>query len=293
MMNTKANKKQRGLGKGLDQLLTSSSELVEKTIATSGATELPLSCLVAGISQPRKYFDDEALEGLASSISEKGVLQPLLVRPLQGDTHEIIAGERRFRAAKRAGLSSVPVAIMSLTDTEAFEIALIENVQRQDLSTIEEAEGYMQMIDKFDYTQERISKIVGKSRSHITNTLRLLLLPEEVKTMVDDGHLSVGHARTLIGMDNANELALEIINSSLNVRETEEFISSRKEKKKSNKTTAKADEINKLEQDSTSSLTESLKRDVSVKIRKNNSGKIVINFENQDDLNELVKKLSL
>ena len=111
--------------------------------------------------------------------------------------------------------------------------------------------------------------------------------------MVDDGHLSVGHARTLIGMDNANELALEIINSSLNVRETEEFISSRKEKKKSNKTTAKADEINKLEQDSTSSLTESLKRDVSVKIRKNNSGKIVINFENQDDLNELVKKLSL
>jgi len=293
MMKTQANKKQRGLGKGLDQLLTSSSELVEQTIATGGARELPVSCLVAGISQPRKYFDDEALEGLASSISEKGVLQPLLVRPLQGDTYEIIAGERRFRAAKRAGLNSVPVAIMHLTDAETFEIALIENVQRQDLSSIEEADGYMQMINKFNYTQEKISTIVGKSRSHIANTLRLLLLPEAVKSMVDDGHLSVGHARTLIGMDNANELALKIINSALNVRETEDFIASQKAKNNSNKTKLKKGIDSELEKKFTNSLSESLNRKISVKIKKNKSGKIIINFDNESDLNELVKTLGL
>ncbi|MGB1360907.1 MAG: ParB/RepB/Spo0J family partition protein, partial [Alphaproteobacteria bacterium] len=270
-----ANKK-RGLGKGLDVLMNSTDEMVEQVVATSGASELPVDNLVAGVSQPRKHFNDEALDGLSVSIAEKGVLQPLLVRPIADGKHEIIAGERRYRAAKRVGLQSVPVAIMNLTDVEAHEIALIENIQREDLSPIEEAEGFRRMMDDFSYTQEMLSSLLGKSRSHIANTLRLLILPEEVKSMVDDGHLSAGHARNLVGLDNAHELALEIANRALSVRETESFVSSKKSKATS--APAKSNKNKEEEAQVANSLSASLNRKVNVNIGKGGSGKVTISF---------------
>ena len=287
-MKVEANKKQRGLGKGLDTLMASSEELVEQAVAEGNASELPLDVLVPGISQPRKNFDDEALEGLTASIKEKGVLQPLLVREKGEGVYEIIAGERRFRAAKRAGLATIPVAIMNLTDAEAHEIALIENIQREDLSAVEEAEGYFRILEDFGYTQEQLSDIVGKSRSHIANTLRLMLLPEEVKSMIDDKHISAGHARTLVGLDNAHELALEIANRSLNVREAESFVSGKKAK-----TTKVAENPFKQNEIAVAnSLTSSLNRRVSVNIARNGSGKVIINFDDEADLNDLVSTLS-
>ena len=287
-MKVEANKKQRGLGKGLDTLMASSEELVEQAVAEGNASELPLDVLVAGISQPRKNFDDEALEGLTASIREKGVLQPLLVREKGEGVYEIIAGERRFRAAKRAGLATIPVAIMNLTDAEAHEIALIENIQREDLSAVEEAEGYFRILEDFGYTQEQLSDIVGKSRSHIANTLRLMLLPEEVKSMIDDKHISAGHARTLVGLDNAHELALEIANRSLNVREAESFVSGKKAKT----TKLKDNPFKENEIAVSNSLTSALNRRVSVSISRNGSGKVIINFDDEADLNDLVNTLS-
>ena len=287
-MKVEANKKQRGLGKGLDTLMASSEELVEQAVAEGNASELPLDVLVAGISQPRKNFDDEALDGLTASIKEKGVLQPLLVREKGDGVYEIIAGERRFRAAKRAGLATIPVAIMNLTDAEAHEIALIENIQREDLSAVEEAEGYFRILEDFGYTQEQLSEIVGKSRSHIANTLRLMLLPEEVKSMIDDKHISAGHARTLVGLDNAHELALEIANRSLNVREAESFVSGKKAKT----TKLKDNPFKENEIAVTNSLTSSLNRRVSVSISRNGSGKVIINFDDEADLNDLISTLS-
>ena len=287
-MKVEANKKQRGLGKGLDTLMASSEELVEQAVAEGNASELPLDVLVAGISQPRKNFDDEALDGLTASIKEKGVLQPLLVREKGDGIYEIIAGERRFRAAKRAGLATIPVAIMNLTDAEAHEIALIENIQREDLSAVEEAEGYFRILEDFGYTQEQLSDIVGKSRSHIANTLRLMLLPEEVKSMIDDKHISAGHARTLVGLDNAHELALEIANRSLNVREAESFVSGKKAKS----TKLKENPFKENEIAVANSLTSFLSRRVSVSISRNGSGKVTINFDDEADLNDLVSTLS-
>ena len=287
-MKVEANKKQRGLGKGLDTLMASSEELVEQAVAQGNASELPLDVLVPGISQPRKNFDDEALEGLTASIKEKGVLQPLLVREKGESQYEIIAGERRFRAAKRAGLATIPVAIMNLTDAEAHEIALIENIQREDLSAVEEAEGYFRILEDFGYTQEQLSDIVGKSRSHIANTLRLMLLPEEVKSMIDDKHISAGHARTLVGLDNAHELALEIANRSLNVREAESFVSGKKAKS----TTLKENPFKDNEVAVANSLSAFLNRRVGVKIARNGSGKVIINFDDEADLNDLVSTLS-
>lgn len=174
---------------------------------------------------PRKDFRDEELAELTESIRSKGLVQPIIVRPAEGG-YEIVAGERRWRAAQKAGLHTMPVIARDLTDKEVLELAIIENVQRADLNAIEEATGYRELIERFDYSQEQLSEIIGKSRSHVANTLRLLKLPDGVQTMVQDGRLTAGHARALIGRDDAENLAQRILNESLNVREVEALVQS-------------------------------------------------------------------
>ena len=179
--------------------------------------------MTPGKYQPRRHFDDAMIDQLADSIAVHGVLQPLLVRPLSGTMYEIVAGERRWRAAQKAQVHELPVVIRDLTDKEAMEIALIENLQREDLSAIEEAEGYERLMEEFGHTQEMLSQQLGKSRSHVANTLRLLKLPASVRKMVQAGALTAGHARTLVGSKNAEELAAVIVKRGLSVRQAEKL----------------------------------------------------------------------
>lgn len=184
---------------------------------------------------PRKTFDTKELDELAESISEKGLVQPIIVRPLgpDGNHYEIVAGERRWRAAQRASLHLIPVIVRALTDQEALELAIIENVQRTDLNVIEEAGGYRELIDRFGYTQEELGQIIGKSRSHLANTLRLLKLPDGVQTMVRNGELSAGHARALVGREDAETIAREIVKKGLNVRDVEALVQDKKPSRES------------------------------------------------------------
>lgn len=222
----------RGLGRGLAALL--GEDLMEESTANGGEEgddlesrfqrrNLPIEWLKPSTLQPRRHFDVGALKELAASIERHGVMQPIVVRPIadEDNAYEIVAGERRWRASQKAQLHNVPVVIQYLTDVEVLEIALIENLQREDLNTVEEAEGYQRLMNDFGHTQERLSEAVGKSRSHIANLLRMLTLPDEVKNYVREGRLSTGHARTLVGADNAEELAREIMSEKLSVREAE------------------------------------------------------------------------
>lgn len=217
--------KHRALGRGLSALIG------EEAVPTRGersdaraSHKLPVAFLRPNRFQPRKRFAEEDLRDLTDSIREKGVLQPILVRPVANETNafEIVAGERRWRAAQLAKLHDVPVVVREMGDAEALELAIIENVQRADLNAIEEAAAYYELMDRFGYTQEKISNEVGKSRSHVANTLRLLRLPEAVKGMVRDGRLSAGHARTLLSADNPEKQAREILEGALNVRQAEQ-----------------------------------------------------------------------
>ena len=218
--NPSGDLRPRGLGRGLSALI---GEEASSRPRSSGVRTLPVAYLTPNRMQPRKRFAESDLSDLAASIKEKGVLQPILVRPIAGkvDAYEIVAGERRWRAAQLAKLHDVPVVVREMDDRDALEIAIIENVQRADLNAIEEAAAYHELMERFLYTQEQVSVQVGKSRSHVANTLRLLNLPETVRVMVQEGRLSAGHARTLIGDPQAEARALEIINQSLNVREAE------------------------------------------------------------------------
>lgn len=216
----------RGLGRGLSALMSDVrlSPDAEGGGGASGSAEmeLPIEQLVPNPQQPRRNYEPEALEELASSIRQKGILQPLIVRPSsQPDRYEIVAGERRWRAAQRVPLHRVPVIIRNLDDTEVLEVAIIENIQRADLNAIEEAAGYRQLMDRFGHTQEKVSEALSKSRSHIANLMRLLALPEEVQAHVRQGRLTAGHARALINAENPIELADQVISRALSVRETE------------------------------------------------------------------------
>jgi ParB family chromosome partitioning protein len=219
--------RQRGLGRGLSALIGDDTTHAENSSRSSRA--LPVAFLRPNRLQPRKNFDLDELHDLASSIREKGVLQPILVRPVKGevDAYEIVAGERRWRAAQLAKLHDVPVVVRELTDGESLEFAIIENVQRADLNAVEEASAYRELMERFSYTQEKVAQEVGKSRSHIANTLRLLKLPEGVQTMIRSGTLTPGHARTLIGASDPEARAREIVSSALNVREAEQRSESR------------------------------------------------------------------
>lgn len=213
----------RGLGRGLSALIGDEAPLTATEQSGRHLRTLPVAFLRPNPFQPRKHFDPDELQDLANSIREKGVLQPILVRPVSGETdaYEIVAGERRWRAAQIAKLHDVPVVIRPLKDSEALELAIVENVQRADLNPIEEGMAYRELMDQFGYTQERLAEEIGKSRSHVANTLRLIRLPEPVQDFIRQGKLSAGHARTLIGAANPEALARKIIKQQLNVREAE------------------------------------------------------------------------
>ena len=210
----------RGLGRGLSALLDEVEAPAEG--GRAGVSELPVEAIKANPNQPRRRFDDADIEELAASIREKGVLQPILVRPsVFAGEYEIVAGERRWRAAVRTGARTIPALVRSLSDAEVLEIAIVENVQRVDLSPIEEAEGYRALMDRFGRTQADVAQVVGKSRVHVANALRLLQLPEPVKDMVREGRLTAGHARPLIGAPDAERLAAEVADRGLTVRQAE------------------------------------------------------------------------
>jgi ParB family chromosome partitioning protein len=224
MAEPKMNEKPSRLGRGLAALIGDMApmEPVRGTDGGNGQKRVPVGQIIANRANPRRDFDSDQLDELTNSIREKGVMQPLLVRPTEDPTvFEIIAGERRWRASQRAGLHDVPVIVREVDDKEALELAIIENVQRVDLNPLEEAQGYEQLIEQFSYTQQDLAQVIGKSRSHVANTLRLLKLPREVRDMVSNGQLTAGHARTLITVDDPMALAKEIVERGLSVREAE------------------------------------------------------------------------
>jgi ParB family chromosome partitioning protein len=213
--------RRRGLGRGLSALFADEQEDTAAVERLRPTRTLPVEQLRPGRFQPRRRFDPEEMSPLIDSVREKGVLQPLLVRQVEEGAYEIVAGERRWRAAQAAKLHEVPVVVRELDDREALEVALVENVQRQDLTPLEEAEGYRRLLDEFGHTQEDLARAVGKSRSHIANMLRLLGLPDDVKHLLESGALSAGHARALIGAENPLVLAKQIVEKGLNVRDAE------------------------------------------------------------------------
>lgn len=295
-----ANNKKFGLGRGLEALLgdedinldldsetTDVNSLVENTVFKSEKNEVKVSDVVPCSFQPRTEFDREALESLAQSIKEKGVLQPLLVRK-KNDKYEIIAGERRWRAAQLAGLNEVPVIVKDLNDSETLEIALIENLQRENLSAIEEAEGLNRLMNEYAYTQEVIGKVIGKSRSYIANTLRLLGLPEEIKQQVKENKLSAGHARALIGCENAVELADKIIKEGLSVREAEALAANSKGINIKNIMPKQPKPVDRDLEKIMADLEEKLKLKVKINAGKKGKGSITLHYNTPAELSSLL-----
>ena len=275
MMN---NRLKKGLGRGLSSLLGDASKKIEKN-------KIPINDLIRNKFQPRKNFNKESLEELTNSIRERGVIQPIIVRPEKssGGKYEIIAGERRWLASQNAGLHEVPVVILNIDDEKSLEFAIVENVQRQDLNPIEEAKGYQKLIDDFNYNQEKLSKFIGKSRSYIANSLRLLSLPDEVLLFVEQGHLSAGHARSLIGLQNSAELAKKIIQKKLSVRQAE--VLARQFRNRKIKLVHKKD-INIL--DLQRILEEKTGLSVSINNKKNNSGTILFEYRDLEQLDKII-----
>lgn len=297
-MNT--NNKKFGLGRGLEALLgdeeinlnlddetTDVSSFVENTVFKSEKNEIKVSDIVPCSFQPRTEFDRDALESLAQSIKEKGVLQPLLVRK-KNDKYEIIAGERRWRAAQLAGLEKVPAIVKDLSDSETLEIALIENLQRENLSAIEEAEGLNRLMSEYEYTQEVIGKVIGKSRSYIANTLRLLGLPEEIKQLVKENKLSAGHARALIGCENAIELANKIVKEGLSVREAETLAANAKGFSVKNIATKEPKPVDRDLEKIMADLEEKLKLKVKINAGKKGKGSITLHYNTPAELSSLL-----
>ena len=275
------NRLKKGLGRGLSSLLGDTNKKVE-------TNKVSVKDLSRNQFQPRKYFNKEDLEDLTNSIKEQGVIQPIVVRPNKFDEgkYEIIAGERRWLASQNAGLHEVPVVILDVDDVKSLEFAIVENVQRQDLNPVEEARGYKKLIDDFDYNQDKLSKFIGKSRSYIANSLRLLGLQNDVLLMVEKGDLSSGHARTLIGLNNSLDIAKKIIQKKLSVRQAE--ILSRQFKEKKFKLILKKDSnILDLQKD----LEEKTGLNVSINNKKNNSGTISFDYKDLDQLDKLIKTI--
>ena len=296
MMTDDISKKK--LGRGLSALLGEdmASDYADLDKVRS-AKEVPVEQMRANQYQPRLDWDQEALESLAASIAEKGVLQPILVRrnPTSDSEYEIIAGERRWRAAQMAQLHLVPVIIKELTDAETMEIALIENIQREDLSAIEEAEAYKRLMGEFDHTQETLSQHVGKSRTHVANMMRLLTLPASVQRMVRDGSLAVGAARTLINHDNAEELAKKIVAEGLSVRAAEKLVTKKGHRKDGEgplgpmaRKVMKSPDVRALEDD----LTAAIGMDVSIDHFDTGNGTLTITYEDLDQLDEACRRLT-
>ena len=278
----------RGLGRGLSALL-GDGDVQSREPADSGSRSrnVPIAFLKPNPLQPRRIFDAEELKGLAASIAEKGVLQPILVRPTgTPDSYEIIAGERRWRAAQAAKLHEVPVIVRALSDAQSLEIAIIENVQRADLNAVEEAAAYQELMGKFRYTQEQVADVVGKSRSHVANMLRLLKLPDPVKALISSGKLTAGHARTLIGVPDPEARANEILAGALNVREAEK--KARAPKAPAKKPTAKDTDTKALEH----SLSSSLGMSVEIEHQGKGGGSMKIRYKTLEQLDEIIRRLN-
>lgn len=273
-------KSQRGLGRGLDALLPSITDVEE------GVTEIYLDQVTARKDQPRRNFNEESLQELKNSIKEHGVLQPVLLRPV-GDKYEIVAGERRWRAARLAGLTKIPAIIKEMDDLQAAEVALIENIQRDDLSVIEEANGYKNLIDRFGYTQESLANRVGKSRSYIANCLRILGLPAQVVEMVEKGIITGGHARALLSLSGEKDIikaAQEVAAGKLSVRQTEEKVRAKPRKVNAVKLNELKEIENRLEQ------MYGTRAEI---IDRGKGGKIELIFYNREDLNRILELMGL
>ena len=273
------NRFKKGLGRGLSSLL---GENIEKKVSTN---KVLIKDIKRNQFQPRKSFNKENLEDLTNSIKEQGVIQPILVRPDKNDDgkYEIIAGERRWLALQNAGLHEVPVVILDVNDEKSLEFAIVENVQRQDLNSVEEARGYQRLIDEFNYNQDKLSKFIGKSRSYIANLVRMLTLPNEILIMVEKGDLSAGHARTLIGIQNSIGIAKKIIEKKLSVRQAESL--TRQFKNQKLKLIHKKDP-NIL--DLQKSLEDKTGLNVSINNRKNNTGTISFEYSDLDQLDKII-----
>jgi len=278
------NKLKKSLGRGLSSLLGDNSKKIE-------TNKVSINDLIRNKFQPRKNFNKENLEELTNSIKEQGVIQPIVVRPnmTSDGKYEIIAGERRWLASQNAGLHEVPVVVLNIDDVKSLEFAIVENVQRQDLNPIEEAKGYQKLTDDFNYNQDKLSKFIGKSRSYIANSLRLLSLPEEVLTMVEQGNLSSGHARSLIGLPNAKNIAKQITDRKLSVRQAEQIVKSFRNKKNIKLVPKKDINIIELEK----ALEDKTGLKVSILNKKNNSGKISFEYKDLEQLEFLAKLIKL
>jgi ParB family transcriptional regulator, chromosome partitioning protein len=282
------------LGRGLAALIGEVSAEASSADRPRGQRRLPTGALRPNARNPRRVFSNAELDELTASLRERGIIQPIVARPVRGaaDSYEIIAGERRWRAAQRAGLHDVPVVIIEATDAEALQIAIIENVQRADLNPLEEADGYRALMDEFSNSQEDIAKIIGKSRSHVANTLRLLKLPETVKAHIHSGKLSAGHARMLIGQPNAEQLAEEIVARGLNVRQVEAMArdAGQKRGKGNGRETHARDEKNAdliaLEKRISDSLGLAVNIENSAR-----GGTLTIRYRNFDQLDEVLRRL--
>ncbi len=275
----------KGLGRGIESLFTENSL---EEINSSSTEKIKLVDIVPNKEQPRKRFNESALSELADSISQHGVIQPLLVRPLSGGTYQLVAGERRWRASRMAGLKEVPVVIKDLSDEEASVIAMIENLQREDLNAIEEADGIKYLMTKYGLTQEEVSERVGKSRSAVANSLRLLKLPESVSEYVRDGIISAGHAKALLPLEDEEKmisLCNTIIKDNLSVREVEKIVKSMLTEKKQKKKKAKDKFFDEVEL----SLNETLKRSIKINSNSKNKGTITIEFFDKEDLLNFIK----
>ena len=270
--------KKKGLGRGL-------SSLIGDNEVTKNNNFVSISSIITNKFQPRKKFDQDSLEDLTKSIKERGVIQPLIVRKSQRDGYkfELIAGERRLQAAQKAGLHEVPIVVIEANDLKSFELAIIENVQRKDLNSIEEAESYKKLIEKFGYDHDKVSKFIGKSRSHISNSIRLLSLPENIIELIRNNKLTQGHAKILVGLENATFLAEKIIKKKLSVRQTENLIRILKSGSKS-KYKSKDPNVIATEND----LTEKIGMRVILNNKKNNNGTITFTYKSYDQLDRLI-----
>ena len=273
----------KGLGRGL-------SSLIGESKVESQTNQLQVSDLVPNKYQPRKIFDENSLEDLTNSIKERGILQPIIVRKSNDDKSkfEIIAGERRWLAAQRAGIHEVPVVITEADDLKSLEFAIVENVQRHDLNPLEEALGYKKLIDDFNYDQEKVSKFIGKSRSYITNSLRLLTLPKNVIQLIEEQKLTAGHAKILVGLDNANFIANKIIEKKLSVRQAENFVKIFKLTKTNIKKNKNSNII-----DLEKTITEKIGLNVNIKNNKKNKGSITFEYNDLDQLNKIINIIKL
>lgn len=291
--------KSRGLGRGLSALMADVTQDGDGR-APAGPRRpdmtVPIEKLKANPDQPRRTFLPEQLNELAASVKEKGIIQPLIVRSIGDGAYEIVAGERRWRAAQMAQLHDIPVIIRDFDDTEVLEVAIIENIQRADLNAVEEAAGYKQLMDRFGHTQEKMAEALGKSRSHIANLLRLLSLPMDVQALVIEGKLSAGHARALITAENASELAKLVVKDGLSVRATEALVK-KQQQGDTPRTAPQSRNLNAGKDADTRALEKDLSAILAMKVVINHkpgteSGQVVLTYENLDQLDDLCAKLS-